>query len=133
MGDPRSTECIVRDISQTVEGAGWRWTYLEPTLKFYLSNTAAQDFIMDFSVPERQFRDTGPVTLSCWVNGRLLTKLRCPRPGNYHVDKPVPASWISAANPTLVKAVLDKVWTAPADGARLSYVLLREGFRGKQR
>jgi hypothetical protein len=131
MGDPRSADCIVRDISSTIEGAGWRWTYLEPTLKFYLREYEEQRFGMDFSIPERQFADTGPVTLSCYINGQLLAKHYCPRPGNYHLEAPVPSSWIEGRNPTIVRAVLDKVWVAPSDGARLSYVLLRAGFTGK--
>jgi hypothetical protein len=32
-------------------------------------------------------------------------------------------------DPVIVQAPLDKVWTAPADGARLGYVLERAGFR----
>jgi hypothetical protein len=133
MGDPRAIEAIVRDISATSEGVGWRWTYLEPTLKFYLHQYEDQSFVMDFSIIETAFKETGPVTLSCFVNNRLLTTVRCPRPGDYHLEKQVPSEWLRDTNPAVVRAVLDRVWTAPADGARLSYVLVRAGFRGKQR
>jgi hypothetical protein len=129
MGDPRSAECIVRDVSSGIEGDGWRWTYLQPTLRFHLQDYETQRFIMDFSVVERTFKDTGPVTLSCYINNRLLTKLHCAKPGDYHIDMPAPASWLRDAHPTIVRAVLDKVWTSPADGVRLSYVLYRAGFR----
>jgi hypothetical protein len=131
MGDPRAVEAIVRDISATSEGVGWRWTYLEPTLKFYLHQYEDQRFVMDFSIIPIAFKATGPVTLSCFVNNRLLTTVYCPRPGDYHLEKQVPAEWLRDTNPTIVRAVLDKVWTAPADGARLGYVLVRAGFRGK--
>jgi hypothetical protein len=131
MGDPRATESIVRDISATPEGLGWRWTYLEPTLKFYLHQYEGQRFMMDFSIVEIAFKSTGPVTLSCFINDRLLATMRCPRPGDYHLEKQVPAEWFRDTNPTIVRAVLDKVWTAPADHAKLGYVLVRAGFRGK--
>jgi hypothetical protein len=131
MGDPRATEAIVRDISTTSEGVGWRWTNLEPTLKFYLHQYGDQSFVMDFSIIQMTFKDTGPVTLSCFINDRLLTTVRCPHPGDYHLEKQVPAEWLRDTTPTIVRAVLDKVWTAPSDGARLGYVLVRAGFRGK--
>jgi hypothetical protein len=133
MGDPRAVEAIVRDISTTSEGLGWRWTYLEPTLKFYLHKYDDQRFVMDFSIIPIAFKATGPVTLSCFVNNHLLTTIRCPRTGDYHLEKQVPAEWLQGATPTIVRAVLDKVWTAPADGARLGYVLVRAGFRGKSK
>jgi hypothetical protein len=133
MSDPRAVEAIVQDISATSEGIGWRWTYLEPTLKFYLHQYEGQSFVMDFSIIKSAFKDTGPVTLSCFINNWLLTTMRCPRPGDYHLEKQVPAEWLRDTNPTMVRAILDKVWTAPADGARLGYVLVRAGFRGKPR
>jgi hypothetical protein len=128
MGSPRASECIVRDVELTIEGAGWRWTYLNPTLRFYLRENARQRFAMDFSVIPTTFRDTGPVTLSCYIDKRLLTRLWCPRPGDYHVEQAVPDSWLKGRGSVMVQAVLDKVWTAPADGARLGYVLFRAGF-----
>ena len=129
MGDPRSSDCIVSDVSPIAEGSGWRWTYLEPTLKFYLPTYGQQRFVMDFFISETTFKDTGPVTLSVFVNGGLLTRLRCSRPGGYHLDRPVPSAWLQRANPAIVRAVLDKVWVAPRDGARLGYALTGAGFR----
>ncbi len=119
----------MRDVSLTSEGAGWGWTYLVPTLQFGLKQTEQRVFTMDFSIVPMAFHSTGPVTLSCFINGNLLAKVNCPRPGEYHLQRPVPASWLRTSEPNYVRAVLDKVWTAPADGARLGYVLLRAGFR----
>lgn len=130
MADPRAQDCIVRDVSGGVEGTGWRWTYLDPTLKFYLQRVDGQTFVMDFSIVPATFRDTGPVTLSCYINDRLLTTVHCAHPGDYHLVKPVPREWLENANPAIVRAVLDKVWVAPADGARLGYILIRAGFVG---
>ncbi len=127
MGDPRATDSIVRDISATAEGAGWRWTYEKPTLKFHLTDRNRQTFAMDFTIVEMAFRSTGPVILTCLINDRVLARVVCPRPGNYHLEREVPAAWL-AHDPVMVQASLDKVWTAPADGARLGYVLIRAGF-----
>jgi hypothetical protein len=129
MDDPRSAECIVSDVSTTIEGGIFRWTYLKPTLQFHLDAYERQRFVMDFSVVERTFRDTGPVTLSVYINDRFLAAVLCSHPGDYHLERSVPASWLKGADPIIVKAILDRVWVAPADGARLGYILLAAGFR----
>ena len=131
MDDPRAADCIVRDISPQAEGKGWRWTYVEPTLQFHLPAPVNQRFSMDFSIVDTTFRDTGPVRMSCYINGRLLTKLRCPKPGDYRIDVSVPPEWIVGER-AIVKAELDRLWTSPADGARLGYILYRAGFRSKE-
>jgi hypothetical protein len=129
MGDRAANDNIVRDISLTPEGAGWRWTYLEPTLKFSLKDRNGQRFVMDFGIVATTFRDTGPVTLSCYINDRLLGQLRCEHPGDYRFEQAVPAEWLQTQNPNIVRAVLDKVWVAPSDGVRLGYTLIRAGFQ----
>ncbi len=128
MGDPRAADCIVRDVSTSPEGAGWRWTYLRPVLKFHVADHHHQRFAMDFTIVETAFRSTGPVTLTCLVNDHLLARLYCPLPGEYRLEREVPPAWLTP-DPVIVQATLDKVWTAPADGARLGYVLNRAGFR----
>jgi hypothetical protein len=127
MADPGANDYIVRDIALGNES--WRWTYAEPTLKFTLTTAEDQHFLYDFVVAGATLKDTGPVTLSIYINGRLLTRVRCKEGREYHVDKVVPAEWLSGSNAVLVRAVVDKLWTAPQDGARLGYLLLRAGFR----
>lgn len=129
MGDPRADECIVRDISPHIEAASWRWTYLSPTLRFYLQERKDLRFSMEFTIVETAFQQTGPVTLSCYIDDQLLTKTHCPHAGNYHLEEGVPDSWLQSGNPVIVRAVLDKVSTAPTGGVRLGYVLLRAGFQ----
>ncbi len=128
MGDPRAADCIVRDVSATAEGSGWRWTYLKPVLKFHPADHQRQHFAMDFTIVETAFRSTGPVTLTCLVNDHLLAHFYCPRPGRYHLEREVPPAWLTP-DPVIVQAPLNKVSAAPADGARLGYVLERAGFR----
>jgi hypothetical protein len=129
MGDPRSVENIVSDISPNIEGGMFRWTYLKPTMRFRVPASHGQRFLMNFTINDRTFADTGPVTLSVSVNGHFLTAVRCARPSEYLLEQPVPAEWLTIADPVVVTATLDRVWTAPRDGARLGYVLLAAGFK----
>jgi hypothetical protein len=48
--------------------------------------------------------------------------------GQKRFEKPVPAAWLRTDADILVAAEIDKVWIAPADGARLGFILSRAGF-----
>ena len=128
MSDANVDAYIVQEVSSTTEGAGYRWVYKRPELRFMLSRTANVSFTMDFTVPEVTMRQTGAVTISFFVNGQLLDKVRLDKPGENHFEKPVPASWLRTDGPTLVAAEVDKVYIAPQDGAKLGFVLTRAGF-----
>ncbi len=128
MGDPSADLYIVRDISETVEGNSWRWTYERPELRFRLQSTANLKLSIDFQCSGLTLEKTGPVTISFFVNNRLLGSSRCDKPGAYHFEKPVPASWINTTAPTSVAAQPDKVWTAPSDGKKLGFILIKAGF-----
>lgn len=128
MGGPNPDEHIVRDILAGDPGSVWRWTGKRPELRFQLAFTNDLRFVMDFAVPETTFPQRGPVTISFFVNGNLLDKVRCEKPGEVHFDQPVPAAWLRAHAPTFVAAEIDRVWVAPDDGAQLGFVLTRAGF-----
>ena len=128
MGGLNPEDFIVRDILPGDPGSTWRWTGKRPELRFQLSFTNDLRFLMDFVVPEITFAQRGPVTVSVFVNGKLLDKVRCDKPGEVNFNKPVPADWLRADAPTLVAAEIDKVWVAPADGAKLGFILSRAGF-----
>lgn len=119
---------IVRDVSPAAEGVAWRWTFQRPELRFWLEETTRQRLIVDFAIAEDTFKSTGPVTVTFFVNGKTLGRQRCPKAGLYHFEKPVPAAWLRADDFTLVAAQADKLWTSPADGARLGFILSRAGF-----
>ena len=127
MSDPDADAHILRDISRVAEGA-WRWTYQRPELRFWVDSTAHQKLAADFTIAAGTFKTTGPVTVSFFVNGKLLGKQRCPKPGHYRFEKAVPAGWLRTDDFTVVAAEADKLWVSPADGARLGFILTRIGF-----
>jgi hypothetical protein len=128
MNDPNADAYILRDISDTTEGGGFRWVHERPELRFALSRIHHLKFVMDFAIPSVTLKQTGPVTISFYINEKLLDKLRCETPGEKHFEKPVPAEWLRTDTPTLVAAEIDKVYIAPQDGAKLGFVLTRAGF-----
>src|SRR6185503_6476323 len=62
MDDPHAAQYLVQDFQDHGPGT-WRWAYAHPVLRFFVPDVPRLNFTMDFAVPERIFRDTGPVTL----------------------------------------------------------------------
>lgn len=128
MSDPKAQSYIVAGVHDSEPGSAWRWTGQRPELRFAVPAAKALKFVMDFALPEATFKDTGPVTVSFFIEDKLLDKVRYDQPGEKHFEKPVPASWLRTDLAMHVRAELDKVWVAPADGARLGLLLARAGF-----
>lgn len=128
MSDQDADAHILRDVSPTAEGSAWRWTFQRPELRFWLASTARQKLAVDFAIAADTFKATGPVTVSFYVNGKLLGQQRCVKAGDYHFKKTVPAEWLRTDDFTVVAAEADKLWTSPTDGARLGFILARIGF-----
>jgi hypothetical protein len=119
---------IVKDIYPSSRGVPWRWTKQEPTVKVLVLSTEDIKFSVDFAIWDDGFKITGPVEISFLVNGRLLDKVRYTTPGTKHFEKPVPADWLAGDNVTVALSV-DKLYTAPSDGAKYGVILTRLGLK----
>jgi hypothetical protein len=131
MEDPGADRRFVQDIAGQEAGqgdGGWRWTGQRPTVKVRPESNQGLKLFIDFMLPEVTMKDTGPVTLSFYVNGRVLDRARYTEPGVKHFEKPVPADWVTPGQETIVAAEIDKVWVAKQDGARLGFIVVRMGL-----
>jgi hypothetical protein len=106
----------------------WRWTNQRPAVRVNLRNTENIRYVIDFAVADVTFKETGPVTVSFFVNDHLLDKAYYDQPGNKHFEKPVPAEWLEAGKDAIVAAHVDKVQIAAGDGAKLGLILTRIGL-----
>lgn len=129
MADPSAEAYIVRDIQVATPENGLRWTNRRPELRFVLEKTANRKCVLDIFIPGVTFNRTGPVTLSVYVNDKLLGKELYSKPGEFHFEKPVPAEWLSINTFNFVRGEVDKHYIAEGDGAYLGYQLRRAGFR----
>ena len=129
MSDPFASAYIVKDIADTTESGGWRWTYRRPELRFFVPATAQHlYFTMDFSFPERIFRETGPVTLTFTINGRPFDRSRFEKGGQLHYRKQVPPGLLQPDAENTVVIEPDRVWVSKTDGAALGFILASAGF-----
>jgi hypothetical protein len=127
MNDPAAEDHFLNDIGPLEAGA-WRWTRQNPTLRYVVPVTKGLKFVADFSISSDTMKVTGPLTIAYFVNGHALDTVKYEQPGEQHFEKPVPAEWLSEGQDVVVKLALDKVYTAPGDGAKLGVTLVRAGF-----
>jgi len=127
MSDADAPSRFVKDISPVLAGS-WRWTGKHPALNVFMRASDAVRYTIDFTLPEVTFKDTGPVTLSFYVNDHQLASVRYTEPGNHHFEKPVPPAWIPVGRESTVAAEIDKIWTSPADGNTFGFILTRIGL-----
>ena len=127
MADPNADAYLVKDVADRGPGT-WRWAYEHPVLRFFVPDVPRLKFAMVFSLPERTLRETGPVTLTFTVNGKLLDRLRCENPGEQFYAHDVPPGMLRPNAINLVAIDPDPVWVSKADGGRLGFILSRAGF-----
>jgi hypothetical protein len=127
MADDGAESHFIQDISAELEGNTWRWTGKRPTIR--LNSNQKLVYSIDFAIVESTFQQTGPVSLSLFVNDHLLDRVRYTSPGRRRVEKPVPAEWLEPDQNATLAAEIDKVWTPPqAGGKPLGFVLVALGL-----
>ena len=128
MGSSNADPFIVKDIYGG-SGIPWRWTNKEPTVRVGVLSTDPLKFSADFALWQDAFKITGPLTISFLVNGKLLDKIRYTTPGDKHFEKTVPEDWLVGSNEATVGLSIDKLYTAPTDGAKFGVILVRLGLK----
>jgi hypothetical protein len=128
MSDANAGAYFVRDIGAGLEGGRWRWTNQRPELKFFLQSINGLKLVWDFSVAEATFKETGPVTVSFYVNGQPVGRVPCPKPGDYKFEQPVRTALLRANQYNTIAAEADKLWVSPTDGVKLGFTMTRAGF-----
>jgi hypothetical protein len=127
LSEPDAGAYLVRDFAPAA-GQASRWALDHPVLRFFVPAAPRLRFTMDFALPERTFRDTGPVTLTFRINGELLDRHRCDAAGQLHYEHDVPPAMLRFNAVNLVAIDPDPVWVSKTDGARIGFVLARAGF-----
>lgn len=128
MNDPDAPAHLVRDVSEQLQSGFWRWTGQRPLLHFILPTTSHLKLVIDFTIPSNVLEQTGPLTITYFINARQIDRITYDKAGEQHYEKAVDPSWVVAREDTLVSAELSKVFVGE-DGARLGLALVRAGFR----
>ena len=127
MATAEASQAIVKDIYD-LGGSPWRWTAQNPTIKVLVLSTEKLKLSADYALWDGGFKQTGPVELSFFVNGKLLDKVRYATPGVTHFDKPVPADWLTPDTEIPISFSVDKLYVSPRDGKKFGVILTRLGL-----
>ncbi len=128
MSDPDADVYLVSDIARADPKVPWRWCGQKPTLRVPIGAYLNQKFVIDFTLPEVTFRDTGPVTMTFFVDDQLLDQVRYETAGAKHFEKAVPNAWLHPGADNRVSAEIDKMWVSKDDGRRYGFILTRMGL-----
>lgn len=130
MSDPVAMNHVLGGVRPEPQGGGgWRWTLDRPRFKFVLPTTKALTFTAEFTLPEVTFKETGPITVTYWINEHQLDRIRYDSAGPRKFEKAVPPEWLRTDQDTVVGMDLDKLFTSAGDGEKFGLALTRLGFR----
>ena len=128
MSDANAKAYFVKDISDSADAGGWRWTFDRPELRFFLKRADGVHAVADFSIADATFKTTGPVTVVFTVNDKVIAKEKYAKAGSYHFDQLVPANLIQTDKPTTFALEPKPIWVSKTDGQHLGLILVRAGF-----
>ena len=122
MADPDADAFIAQDVLQGA-GGSFRWTGQRPRFKVWLNEPGGREFLMRFALISGNFQETGPVTVSITVNGRLLAAPVFAAAREYEYRHPVAETWLAAPAPIVLGLDIAPVYVAKADGVKLGVYL----------
>ncbi len=132
MADADAETHFVRDIAPSLEANTWRWTGKRPAIRLFPGTTQKLNYAIDFAIPGGTFSQTGPVTISFFVNEHLLDQVHYAAAGRQRFEKAVPAEWMDANEYAVLAAEIDKVWIPEKRGAKpLGFILVSLGLEQK--
>ncbi len=126
MADGDANQHFVHDILG--ETGSWRWTVKHPEVRVTMRTSQMLRYVIDFTIVPVTFKDTGPLTFSFYVNGRLLDTQRYTTEGGKHFEKAVPDGWVEQGKETILGAEVDKLYYSPTDHQPLGFILTRIGL-----
>lgn len=115
----------VRDF----EGINYRWTLTEPEFRFTLRSIIGKKLYLQFTINDRTFHQTGPVTLIYEVNGKELERVEYTSAGEKLFEKPVPQEWLKEGRENRVLIRVLNPYKMPDSEERLGFLLHAVGFR----
>lgn len=127
MSDPDAPARFLRDITN-VASPTWRWTGQRPAVRIRVRNVQNVRYLIDFSIAQITFKETGPVTVVFTVNDHQLGREHYTDFGPKHFEKAVPPEWLEANKDAIAGAEIDKIWVSKEDGARFGFILSRIGL-----
>ena len=131
IGKPGAAQYFVKGVLVGDPKADGYWTLDEPELKFQLASPRDRVFTAHFFLPEETMKQTGPLVVDFYINGKFLDSARYPHAGELYFRHDVPENWLKTDSLTLVRLHVRNPYIAPLDKARLGVLLRSAAFNPK--
>ena len=128
MAEPLVDRAIVSDIRGAEKNVPWRWTGQRPTVSIKLKSASYLKYFIDFSLVDATFKETGPVSITYYVNDQVLDKVTYDSPGRKTFEKLIPAGMLKPMSQNTLAAEIDKT-KLTEDGSKLGFILVQIGLR----
>jgi hypothetical protein len=128
IGRPGAAQDVVKGVLVGDPKADGYWTLDESEFRFELSSTQHNVFRERFYLPAETLKQTGPLIVDFYVNGRLLDRARFVKDGDVTYQQAVPMGWLKTGSLTTVRMRVHNPYIAPRDGARLGVLLRSAAF-----
>ena len=124
---PDAESYFIRHIAG-VEAGAWRWTHSDPELRFFVKDIRDRRFKLEIGVNDVTFRDTGPLRLSIFINGKEFDRVVYDSPGDKSYEKAVPPDMLrqKAENRVLIRVL--NPWDTTDPKIKLGFILHEAGF-----
>lgn len=129
--DPRTPAYLIADFLDAPPGQSWRWTGPKPTLRLKTESTDNVRFRARGAFPHQSHQTIMPITLSVFINDKLLDRMTYKAAGDFVFQKEVAPEILLANGENKVRLELDKVFIA-TDGAKLGMILAELGFEKRK-
>ena len=128
IGRPGANQYFVKGILVGDPKSDGYWTLDQPELKFQLNSTEHNTFTAHFFLPEETMKQTGPLLIDFYINGRLLDHARYDHAGELFYRHAVPMGWLKTDGFTFVRMRVRNPYISPLDKARLGVLLRAASF-----
>jgi hypothetical protein len=106
----------------------WPWSNDHPSFVCFLKGPGPWQFALHFATVKTTLRDTGPVTITVWINDMPFSKFVVSEATVAEYTRNVPAE-MAISGAVRVALTIQPFWTSPKDGQRLGILIRSIGFR----
>jgi hypothetical protein len=130
--DARSPDYIVGGFLPAAPDQLWRWASVSPTVRVRVSDRTGLRLRVAFAFPEESHRPLLPISVSYFVNDRLLETVVYKQAGFLEFRKRVPAEWLLVDADNMIRCEISPIYVAKADGIKLAMVISEIGLERNQ-
>jgi len=126
--DARSPDYVVDGFLPSAPDQLWRWASARPTVRVRVSRKTGLRLRVNFAFPDDSHKPLLPITVSYFINDRLLEAVVYKQSGVLEFRKAVPPEFLAEDADNLIRLEVSPIYIAKADGVKLSMIVSELGL-----